>query len=387
MKNTDSLFIDTPGELAALCEQLRGQDWIAVDTEFLREKTYFPQLCLIQIATADICACIDPLALDDLSPLFERLYDPAVTVVMHAARQDLEIFYNLRGSLPANIFDTQLAAPLLGHPEQMGYAKLVEQMLNINLEKAHSRADWTRRPLPEAQLHYAADDVIYLAQLYPKLRGQLEQRGRRAWLKSDFAELSNPELYQTPPAKAWRKIRAADKLQGAALSILQQLAAWREGAARQSDLPRNWLLRDDILIDLARQQPDSLDELKHIRDLKEGLLRRHGKTLIDIIKQAAQQPPEPLPPYQKKARATPQQEALVDALHAIVQLRGAEEDLSAASLCSRKDLLNLVQGERDLAVLHGWRQAIVGQRLLEMLEGKTRLGVVDGALSLHPRET
>lgn len=382
MKTDDILFIDTPSALASFCRQLAGQSWLAVDTEFLREKTYYPRLCLIQVATPERCACIDPLALDDLEPLFERLYDPSTTVVMHAAHQDLEIFHHLRGELPPRVFDTQLAAPLLGHPEQMGYARLVEHVLGVSLPKTHSRADWTRRPLPQAQLRYAADDVVYLARLYPKLRAALEARGRLAWLEEDFAELSRPGRYQTPPEQAWRKIRAAEKLKDVALSVLQHLAAWRERTARASDIPRNWLLRDDVLLDLARQQPDSLDELKHIRDIREAFARRHGKALIDLIQRAAETPPEPLPARQQRVRATPEQEALVDALHAVVQLRASENELSAASLGSRKDLLKLVSGERDLPLLHGWRHAMVGRDLLRLLAGQTSLTVAQGRLEL-----
>ena len=196
---TPILYVDSPAALGDLCNRLAGAEWIAVDTEFLREKTYYPQLCLLQVGTPAVTACVDPLALTDLGPLLDLLYDPAIAKVFHACHQDLEIFYNLRGSVPGPVFDTQIAAPLLGHPEQMGYAGLVEALLGVTLEKAHARADWTRRPLPESQLRYAADDVIYLAQLYPVLRAELAKHGRLQWLADDFAALGDPERYASHP--------------------------------------------------------------------------------------------------------------------------------------------------------------------------------------------
>ena len=216
-------YINTPGQLANLCEQIKKESWLALDTEFLREKTYYPKFCLLQIATPEWVACIDPIALPRLDDLFEVLYNPAIVKVFHSCRQDLEIFYQSTGKLPAPIFDTQIAAPLLGFQDNPGYAMLVSSLLSINLNKAHTRADWSKRPLTEAQIEYAADDVIYLCQIYQIMVQKLTELGRIDWLKRDFAELTNPSLYTVAPEKAWFKIKGKNKLTGKQLSIIQTL--------------------------------------------------------------------------------------------------------------------------------------------------------------------
>jgi ribonuclease D len=221
------LYVDTPAALDSLCAQLADASWFALDTEFLREKTYYPKLCLLQIATPDVVACVDPLALDDLAPLLALLADRNITKVLHSARQDMEIFYHLTGSPHAPVFDTQIAAPLLGLADQIGYANLVKEMLGVTLDKLHTRADWSLRPLGEEQLRYAADDVIYLAALYQPLLERLQSHGRLEWLDEDFRQLASPELYAINPENAWLKVKGGNRLKGASLSILQALANFR----------------------------------------------------------------------------------------------------------------------------------------------------------------
>ncbi|MGH8561939.1 MAG: ribonuclease D, partial [Nevskiales bacterium] len=193
---TDSLYIDTPAALDDFCAQLRGRDWLAVDTEFIRERTYYPQLCLVQVSDGETQACIDPIRLKDLGPLLALLYDPAVTKVFHAAGQDLELFYHLTGKVPGPVFDTQLAATLAGFGDQIGYARLVQDILGVELDKAHTRCDWSRRPLAEAELAYAADDVRYLCQVYDRLCTELKKRGRLDWLAADFAAMTDPARFE-----------------------------------------------------------------------------------------------------------------------------------------------------------------------------------------------
>ena len=216
-------YINKAEQLDALCQQISNQPWIALDTEFLREKTYYPKFCLLQIASPDWVACVDPLTISDLKPLLDAIYNPQIVKVLHACRQDLEIFYQITGKIPGPIFDTQIAAPLLGFQENPGYAMLVSSFLNINLNKAHTRTDWSERPLSADQIQYAADDVIYLCKIYTLMCGQLEKLGRRDWLDSDFALLNNPELYQLSPENAWLKVRGKNKLTGKQLSIMQAL--------------------------------------------------------------------------------------------------------------------------------------------------------------------
>jgi ribonuclease D len=229
--NANVQYIDTPSGLDAFCKQISTAEWIALDTEFLREKTYYPKLCLLQIATPDTVACIDPIALDDLSPVLDVIFDEGITKVMHSGRQDMEIFFNIHGKPPSPIFDTQIAALLLGYADQIGYANLVKEMLGIELDKLHTRADWSLRPLSADQLKYAADDVVYLAEIYRKMTAQLTEMGRLAWLAGDFERLTSPELYGNPPGQAWLKVKGGNRLKGASLSVLQALAEWRAGGS------------------------------------------------------------------------------------------------------------------------------------------------------------
>ena len=377
-----TLQVDTPEALAELCRRLDGCDWLALDTEFHREKTYYPQFCLLQLATPELVAWVDPLTVPDLGPLLELLNGEQIVKVFHAARQDLEIFYHLTGRVPAPVFDTQVAAPLLGHPDQAGYGALVSAVLGVNLSKGHARADWTRRPLPAKQLEYALDDVRYLARLYPQLRDELQQRGRLQWLAEDFAALVDPAQYENPPASAWRRIRGTDRLRAAQLAVLQKLAAWREQSAQQENRPRNWLVRDDALLDIARQMPASRKDLEHMRGLNERLVRRYGDTLLTLIAEARTAKPEPLPAGGSPVRLDHGQEALVDALTAVVRLRAAEQQLNPSVLASRKDLERLAAGQRDLALLRGWKKALIGEDLCAMIEGGMGLEVKDGRLAI-----
>ncbi len=378
----DYLYIDTPDALRDFCQQLDGLDWLALDTEFLREKTYYPILCLIQVGTPDLLACIDPLALDDLSPLLDRLYDPTLTVVMHAGSQDLEILHHLRGEPPGPIFDTQLAAPLLGLGEQMGYAKLIEEILGVHLSKSHSRADWTRRPLPEAQLNYAVDDVRYLVQAYPRMRAQIEKLGRLHWLDSDFEKLTDPQRYRNPPELAWRRICAASRLRGSPLSVLQALAAWRETTAQQEDKPRNWLLKDDDMISIARMMPENQTDLMHVRGPQERMLQKHGAALLAIIKDAREKAPEALLDRDAPLRLDAGQEAMVDALMALLRLRCAEQSLNPAALATRKSLEKLASGDENSSLLSGWRYRLVGAEMQELMQGRLMLRAEQGRLTV-----
>jgi ribonuclease D len=376
------LYVDTPAALDSLCAQLADASWFAMDTEFLREKTYYPKLCLLQVATPDVVACVDPLALDNLAPMLALLADPNITKVMHSARQDMEIFYHLAGSPPAPVFDTQIAAPLLGLADQIGYANLVKEMLGVTLGKLHTRADWSLRPLGEEQLRYAADDVIYLAALYQPLQDRLQSLGRLDWLDEDFRQLANPELYAISPANAWLKVKGANRLKGASLSILQALASWREQQACQKDRPRGWMLRDDTMVDIARHKPTTMQALSAIRGLSEGLLKRSGNELLEIIGKAVGEPPAPFPDSGTRNRLSAEQDALVDVMMAVVRISAVENSLNPTVLASRKQLEALLLGDTETGVMQGWRRKLVGERLQQLLNGELKLAVKDGRLLL-----
>jgi ribonuclease D len=369
-------YINTPDQLAILCEQIKKEPWLALDTEFLREKTYYPKFCLLQIATPEWVACVDPIALPKLNDLFEALYNPAIVKVFHSSRQDLEIFYRLTGKLPAPLFDTQIAAPLLGFQDNPGYAMLVSSLLSINLNKAHTRADWSKRPLTDAQIEYAADDVIYLCQIYQLMVQKLTELGRIDWLKHDFAELTNPALYVVAPEKAWYKIRGKNKLTGKQLSIIQTLAQWREKTAQSEDRPKNWLLRDEMLFDLAKLQPETIEELANVRGINERAVSRYGKELCRLISEAKNRPPLPLNEKDRPAKKTQQQEAILDILTALVRIRAEENSLNPSILASRKDLEVLLFNDDDeCPLLHGWRFTMAGKELVGLLKGELLLGI------------
>ncbi len=375
-------YINSDTKLQSICKEFSNSNWLAIDTEFLREKTYYPKFCLLQIANTDRVACIDPIVLTDLEPLFTLIYDPSITKIFHAGRQDLEIFHNLRKALPKPIFDTQIAAPLLGYSEQMGYASLVFEMLGVSLGKAHTRTDWSQRPLSREQLRYASDDVVYLAQIYPKMQKKLASLNRLEWLTDDFHELTQPELYLNPPDQAWRRIRGAKKLSLPALTVLKDLAKWREIVASEENLPRNWVIKDDALINLARMQPADQNQLKSLRGIHERSIRKYGDSFLDIIASSKEKSVEAIIPGDKIPKKTAQQDALIKFLMGIIHQRAIEHSLNPGVLAPKKDLERLVFGSGDSRILQGWRKKIVGLELSAILRGEQSITIEDGILKM-----
>lgn len=363
----DALYIDTDTQLRDLCAQLETRQWLSLDTEFVREKTYYPKLCLIQISDGELIACIDPLAIEDLEPLFTLLYDPAITKVWHACSQDLEIFAHLRAEIPAPLFDTQLAASLLGHGNQISYAALVKELCGVELDKSHSRTDWSRRPLSKEQLIYAADDVRYLCLVYEKLRDELDGSGRGEWLAEDFTALTDAQRYLIDENGIWQQVKGLEILSGVQLAVLQALAAWRERRARKSDTPRRWLMADEILVALAQVNPDDASGLS-TAGLSDKARDRYGNELLVLIRQSLATPPEQWPVYIRRDRPTPEEKKLgKDLMHA-VNKAAAEHNIDPALLATRKTLNALISGERELPVLQGWRKSIVGEALLKIID-------------------
>ncbi len=379
-------YIDTPEALQALCQQLSQVEWFTLDTEFLRESSYRARLCLLQVATPELVACIDPLPLPDLEPLFELLFDRSITKVLHSAHQDLEIFYDLTGQVPGPIFDTQIAATLLGQGDQVGYGALVKEVVGIELEKGQSRTDWCRRPLDNAQLDYAADDVRHLRQVYLHQRQQLAELGREQWLAEDFAALEDPGRYSNPPQQAWLRIKGSNRLRAGQLAVLQALAAWREQQAKENDKPRRWILKDEVLVDLARILPDKPQQLSKIRGLDDNTLRRHSDTLLAEIARAKQLPKEQWPSPKTGPRLPPEQEPLVDVLMALLRQRCQQQQISPGAVAGRRELERLVMGEQELNLQQGWRAAVAGEALQRLLNGELALMVIDGQLDVIERE-
>jgi len=367
-------YVDSQEELSSLCSRIKSSDVIAIDTEFLREKTYFAQLCLIQIATDDILACVDPLTISNLDPLLEVLYDPDRIKVLHSARQDLEIFFDLKGELPKPMFDTQIAATLLGYGDQIGYAGLVKAMLSKTIEKEHARTDWSRRPLDDAQIHYALNDVRYLISMFRTQQQRLSEKGRALWLQTDFENLTNKNLYAPDPDHLWKRVKGTRILKRGQLIILQQLTIWRELRAREFNRPRKWILPDDVLVDIARRGPVSSETLEKIRGWS-NYISKYAEEILAVVKNAKSIPESQWPVSEHATTLTSEQEAIVDLLMGVVRTRAVENDVTAAALVTRKELENLVSGDRNLNVLKGWRNELVGGELLKCLEGKKSISI------------
>jgi len=365
------LFIDTPDQLHDLCSQLANSEWLALDTEFLREKTYYPKFCLLQIANDQIAACIDPLKIDDFSALMPLLEDPGITKIFHAGRQDLEIFHNLWDTLPTPLFDTQLAAMLTGYGDQIGYAALVQKLLGISLDKSHSRTDWSLRPLAQEQHRYALDDVIYLGKIYTKLKTELEKLGRTHWLEDDFKTLTTATTYQIDPQQQWQRIRGRQHLKGVQLAILQSLASWRETTAIERNKPKGWIIKDDVLLELSRRKPRDKAQLARIRGLETHAVERHGNTLLKLINDSCALSSEDWPQESaQRIRLTTEQDAMVDILTCAVRLLAKDQQLSPQALATRKELEQLVIGNQDLELLRGWKKAVIGNDLQKILAGE-----------------
>jgi ribonuclease D len=360
-----SELIATDAALYDLCRALDGSEWIALDTEFLRERTYYARLCLVQIGAPGIVACVDPLALEQLEPLHALLENPHLRKVLHSARQDIEVFNDLRGIVPAPLFDTQIAAAYLGYDDQVGYAALVTAITGVILDKTHTRTDWSKRPLSSAQHQYAEDDVRYLMPVYETLHERLEAAGRLAWVMDDCARLSEPALYANDPAEAWRRLRGGAELAAPNQQMLRALATFRELTAKTHNLPRGWVLRDDVLFELARRAPQTHAELVSIRGLEDSARQRYGEGILASIEQGRRA--EPFLVWERHAPPTPEQNTLGKRLMEIVRSVAQENDLAPAVLATRRDIEKLVRGAEPASVLRGWRGELLGEKLGALL--------------------
>lgn len=366
-------IVTTSAELLHALEQLRDADFIALDTEFMRESTYFPKLCLVQMAALDPegatrCALVDPLAVPDLQPLWDFLNDRARIKVVHAARQDLEVLaVAMRGALQGPIFDTQIAAALLGLPAQIGYGALVAARLDRQLEKGHTRTDWSRRPLSPEQLQYAEDDVRYLAPLYQNLRDALQEAGRVPWLYEETRELESPALHRTEPEAAWKRLKGLDRLRPEQRATAKLLAHWREETAIKHDKPRGWILADDALREIAERMPGQSADLESIRTLPAGVVRRRGEELLALVtrgRELAQSEPAAFIPPKPEA----QKLAMVTKLMNIARTTAEEMKISPEVLATRRDVEQLVFSRRTDRLSTGWRKAVIGDRLIANLQ-------------------
>ena len=378
------LITDT-ATLAELCQRLAKSEFVCVDTEFMRENTYWPELCLVQIGNEEEAAAIDPLADGiDLAPLLELLCDNEdVLKVFHAGGQDVEIVFNLTGKTPHPIFDTQIAMMAISQSEQIGYANLVESWLGMTVDKGARFTDWSRRPLTDRQIEYAIGDVTHLAQIFPKILDKLVRSGRGMWLNAEMEKLADPENYRMDPDTAWHRIRQQGR-NPAVLGRLKALAAWREGEAQHKNIPRGRIMRDETLADIAGHPPKKQADLAKVRGLSNAWKDNDiGKRLMKVIANAEPLSHDEMPDKPKRGAPLGKEGALVaDLLKLLLKIRAREIDIAARLLTRADEMEALAAGVRDLPVLEGWRYEVFGRDALELVEGKLAFAVKNGRLTM-----
>ncbi len=371
-------IIKTTSELSQFCDYACNFDYITVDTEFLRERTYYPKLCLIQLAIPgdheNSAVLIDPLERNlDLSPLYKIFLDPDIVKVFHAARQDLEIFFHDKNIIPSPLFDTQLAAMVCGFGEQVGYETLVRSICKVNLDKSSRFTDWSLRPLSNKQQQYALADVTHLRQIYEYLKEQLKRNERETWLEEELNILKNPETYITRPNEAWRRIKSRSN-SSKFLGIVARLAEFRETYAQKNNIPRNRVLKDDALMELASLKPKSFDDLSRsrllLRDARKGKI---AKGILDSIKAAEDLKFEQVNYATKVPKSLNVNSALSDMLRVLLKAKSEELGVAAKLIANSSDLDSIASGERTVPALSGWRHQIFGREALELCDGKVGL--------------
>ena len=379
-----SLITDT-ASLAAFCQRLSRAEFITVDTEFMREKTYWPQLCLVQLGGPDEAAAIDPMADGiDLAPLFELMQNPAVLKVFHAARQDIEIFLHLSGKVPQPLFDTQVAAMVCGFGDSVSYETLASQLARARIDKSMRFTDWSRRPLTEKQLHYALSDVTHLRVAYEKLRQRLARDGRAEWVAEEMALLADPRTYIVEPEEAWRRLKSRSS-SPRFLMVLKELAAWREREARDKDLPRQRLLKDDSLMEIAAQAPTTIDELAHTRGLSRNAAEgKLGAALLGAVNRALATPESEWPHPIERNELPRGLGPVVDLLKVLLKLKGDEHDVAQRLIASSSDLEWIAADDNaDVPALHGWRRGLFGEDALKLKHGQIALALADNGKGLR----
>ncbi|ANU08235.1 ribonuclease D [Paraurantiacibacter namhicola] len=373
--------------LADFCEKMAESEFVCVDTEFMRENTYYPLLCLVQLGNEEEAAAIDPLADGiDLSPLWDLLCDnEEVLKIFHAGGQDVEIVYNFTGKTPHPIFDTQIAMMAISQSEQIGYANLVESWLGKTIDKGARFTDWSRRPLTERQIEYAIGDVTYLAQIFPRMLKKLIKTGRGAWLNAEMEKLADPSNYNADPEKLWRKIRAPSR-NAMVLGRLKALAAWREGEAQDKDIPRGRIMRDETLADIASHPPKKQADLGKVRGLSNAWKDNDiGRRLMKVLEGAEELPKSEMPAKPKRGAPLGKEGALVaDLLKLLLKIRSREIEIASRLLTRSDELEALAAGVRDLPVLEGWRYEVFGKEAVELVEGKLAFAVEGGRLKMAP---
>lgn len=377
------MLIDTDQQFIAFLERCKKSPYIAIDTEFLREKTYYPKLCLLQMGIENEIAIVDPFKIRNLTALADVLVDPSIVKIFHACSQDVEILYHETGVVPSPIFDTQIAAAVLGKTQQASYSSLVSQYCDVNLPKKDSFTDWSQRPLSDSQIHYAADDVKYLPQIYYEMLAQLKRKNRLSWLEETFADLSKKEKYEIDPRFRYKKLKRVNQLNARQQAAAREFAAWRELQAQRLNIPRKWVVSDEQIVEACRREARTLDELYMVRGMKESLKTSDARKVLAALIAGLDCPQSELPDVRPKSKNESNVDVILDVMNALVRMRAREHEIAPQTLAPQAELLKLARGHYDDSeLMQGWRYTLVGKDLRTLLEGGFALQIHDGNLEI-----
>jgi ribonuclease D len=379
-------LIATTAELADVCTRMARHPFVTVDTEFLRESTYYPLLCVAQMASADEAVVIDALAEGlDLGPFFDLMADERVLKVFHAARQDIEIVWHMAGKIPHPIFDSLVAAMVLGYGDSISYDQLVQRITGDTLDKSHRFTDWSRRPLSEAQVVYALSDVTHLRDVYRKLAADLEKRGRANWVEAEMGVLTSPDTYRADPTRAWERLKTRVR-KPKDLAVLMEIAAWREREAQTRDVPRSRVLKDDAVGDIAVQAPTTVERLGHLRSLPRGFERsRWGVEIVEAVKRGLERDPKTLPRLER-FRPAANGGAIVELLKVLLRMTAERHGVAAKVIATVDDLDRIAADDAaDVPALNGWRRELFGEKALALKQGRLALAIENGKVAAVER--
>ena len=364
-------YISDQKQFSKFLASAQSSSVIAIDTEFMREKTYYPSLCLLQLATPNEVAIVDTHCVCNISALASIFKNPSITKVFHASEQDLEILFHHVGVMPHPIFDTQIAASVLGHTKQVGLGALVSEYCDVHLKKTDSYTNWHARPLTKSQINYAAGDVLYLPKIYEQMLSKLKSKNRLQWLEPEFKELENPARFSVDAKSRYKRLKKVGQLVPKQLAAAREVAAWRENEAQKRNIPRKWVLTDEQIVEICRRYARTIDELYIVRGVREKLCVEDARAVVKLMSAAFNSSPKTWPKPDHKPKNEENVDALVDALSAVIRLRAQQNNVAFQVLASHDDIVKIARGYRkNIATLQGWRKKLVGAELLEILDGK-----------------